>query len=490
MSGLIGAPTTQGEGFALASIGGQLGSPLTQLLMCEEIVPGSSPGYELCKTIYSYHPLGSILADAPITLAQSQKRVISVPVLGERRIVEQFEKTWDKISKIGATVVIHNLMKTARIYGIASIAVGEINKDPSTPLEIDKIAEADLFFNVLDPLNTAGSLVLNQDPNSPDFLKQSYIFVNGQKWHPSRTLAMLNEQPLYIEWTNSAFGFVGRSVYQRALYPLKTFLQTMITDHMVTQKAGLLVAKMEAPGSFIDNVMQSMFGWKRGAIKSGVTGQVVSIGVSEDVQTLNMQNLEGAAKFARDNCLKNIASAAGMPASIVNNETLAEGFGEGTEDAKQKAQYLNYVRESMKPAYDFMDKIVQRKAWTQEFYASLQQEYKEYRRIPYETAVHDWTKSFMPSWPNLLIEPDSERIKTDETRFKSVVAMVEIMGPMLDPENRARLVSWAADNANEREELFSSKLIINEQTLESYAKENAANSLQEPREPMAFESEE
>lgn len=492
MSGSIGSPVGGNQGFASISAGGDLGPQLSQMLLADSIQPGSAPGYELCKTIYSYHPLGAKLADAPVTLAQSQRREIEIPVLGERLLIEQFERVWDNISRVGASVVLHNLLKTARIYGISALAVGELGRDPTAPLDIDALADADLYFNVLDPLNTAGSLVLNQDPNAPDFLKPTYISANGQKYHPSRTCVMMNEQPIYIEWTSSAFGFVGRSVYQRALYPLKTYLQSMITDQMVTQKAGLLVAKMESPGSIIDNIMQSMFAWKRGSLKSGTTGQVLSIGTTEDVATLNMQGLKDAAEFARNNMLKNIATSANMPASMVNNETLAEGFGEGSEDAKQIARYIDYVRIEAKPAYDFMDRVVQRRAWSPAFYETMRAAYPEYRRKPYETAYLEWVQAFVSRWPNLLIEPDSEKVKVDEIRFKSVVAMVEIMGPMLDPENKAKLISWAADNANEREELFASKLDIDEDSLRAFAVKQAETMQQQaeaPRQPMAFESE-
>jgi len=472
-------------GFSYLGVDGDPDSPLVQMLMAPAIVPGTAPGYQLCKTIRSYHPLGAILAEAPVTLAQSQPREISVGVLGEARIVEQFQNTWDKISKVGATVVIHNLLSTSRTYGIGSLVVGERGKDPNTPLDINRIAEADLFFNVLDPLNTAGSLVLNQDPNSPDFLKPKGIFVNGKPYHPSRTFVKMHEQPLYIEWSASAFGFVGRSIYQRALYPLKTFLQTMITDQMVTQKAGLLVAKMQTPGSFIDNVMQSMFGWKRGAIKTGVTGQVLQIGVEEEIETLNMMNLDKAAEFARNNVLKNIASAAGMPASIVNNETLTEGFGEGTEDAKKEARYLNYVREDAQPAYDFMDRIVMRKAWTPEFYEALKADYPEYKKVEFETAIHDWMRAFKATWPNLLTEPDSEKSKTADVKLKAVVAVVETVAPELDPENKANLIEWVADNVNEAEELFAGKLNLDMDKLRTFLKENREAQMVAPQEQEA-----
>lgn len=472
--------------FASLTVASNIGPALSELLLADSIQPGSPPGYELCKTIYAYHPLGAKLADGPITMAQSQRRAIEVPVLGEDRIVRQFERTWDKVSGVGGSVVVHNLMKTARIYGISAIAVGERDGDPSEPIDLAALADADPYFNVLDPLNTAGSLVLNQDPNAPDFLKPTYIRVNGQKYHPSRVCVIFNEQPVYIEWTTSAFGFVGRSVYQRCLFPLKTYLQSMITDQMVTQKAGLLIAKMEQPGSVIDNVMRAMFSWKRSHLKSGVTGQVLGIGVTEAVETLNMQNMEGATRFARDNMLKNIATAANMPAAMVNNETLASGFGEGSEDAKQIARYIDYVRVEMQPAYNFMDRIVRRMAWTPQFYETLKKDYADYRSVPFETAFLDWSDAFSATWPNLLVEPDSEKVKVDDVRFKSAVALGEITLPYLDPENRARMLTWMADNANAREELFASKLDIDEDALRSYTPQAAPES---PRMPLAFESE-
>ena len=176
------------QDFSQASLAAQngVGTPLARLMLAEAIEPGAAPGYELCKLIYSYHPLGAIIAEAPITRAQSKARELSCNVLGEKRIIAQFEQTWEQISKVGATVVLHNICKTSRMYGISSLAVGDERKNPSTPLDINTIAVSDLFFNVLDPLNTAGSLVLDQDPNSPDFLKPKGIFVNGVPYHRSR----------------------------------------------------------------------------------------------------------------------------------------------------------------------------------------------------------------------------------------------------------------------------------------------------------------
>ena len=120
----------QNDGPAALAVGGSaIGSQLTQLLQAQEIVPGSDVGYQLCKVILLYHPLGKILARAPITRAQTKPRELACSVLGEKRILEQYQNTWNTIGGKGATVLLHNLCSLARTYGIATIGVGERGKD-------------------------------------------------------------------------------------------------------------------------------------------------------------------------------------------------------------------------------------------------------------------------------------------------------------------------------------------------------------------------
>ena len=261
MSGTQSANTVEGgNGFTELGLNISAGSSLMRLLAAEDIVPGSIASYQLCKDIYTYHILGAKMAEAPINMAQSQEREITIPGGPEERLVEAFKKEWKATgttaganTAIGADVIIHNVMRTARIYGIASLAVVAKGEDASKPFDLNNASDQSLQYNVLDPLNTAGSLVLNQDPNSPDFQKPIAVRAGNTTYHPSRTVVLMNEQPIYIEFTASAFGFVGRSVYQRALFPMRTLLQSLITDQYVTQKVGLLIAKMVTPGPVINN---------------------------------------------------------------------------------------------------------------------------------------------------------------------------------------------------------------------------------------------
>lgn len=486
-----------------AVIGSSVGSPLMRLLLSDSIEPGTTPGYQLCKLIYTTHPMGAVLAEAPSKRAQSKERMISIAVPGEQNLIRRYWDTWRTIggyngtTTIGATQIIHSLHTQSRIYGIASLGVGQRGVDTKDALDLS--LKKDLYFNVFDPLNTAGSLVLNQDPNADDYQKPRQISVNGQAWHVSRTPIKMNEQPLYIEWSNSSFGFSGRSVYQRALFPLKSFVQTMITNDMVTKKAGLLIAKKESPGAFIDKIMLQMANWQRGKLKSGQVGQVMTIGVTEAIETLNMQNLDGAFGMARTNVIKDIATAVGMPASIIAQETLTEGFGEGTEDAKKEAAYLNDVRKELDPDYAFMDKIVQRTAWDEPFFESQKNLFPDYYgKMEYVEAIHLWSEKFEATWPNLIEEPDSEKAKNADVQFKAAIAMYQVMSPDLDPKNKATAIMWLAENANERKELFASQLDLDPTSLSEYLEdqqeqaEEMAEAAQEeggdkePKEPKPF----
>ena len=243
---------------AYINVGSGMGTALQEMLLAADIQPGGDPSYQLCKTIYAYHPLGGKMADAPIEMAQSQKREISVSRGPEELIREAFEDEW---KRLGCDGLLFAVASQSRVYGVASLAVLAKDVASDVPLPAEDLSKLELSFSVFDPLNTAGSLVLNQDPNSMDFQKYQGISVAGTKYPRSRCVVLMHERPLYIQWSSSAFGFSGRSVYQRALFPLKSYVRCMDTDNMVVTKAGMIIAKIRSPGSIINN----------GSVNGGVT---------------------------------------------------------------------------------------------------------------------------------------------------------------------------------------------------------------------------
>ena len=446
--------------------GPTLGDSLQALLSAPDIEPGDKPSYELCKKIYTAHPLGAKLAEKPIQLAQSKPRVVTVAKAPEERVAKAFLDQWERD---GADKHLANLHRLKRVYGVAAIALLTEGKAPDTEIDYEKLWKDTIAFNVYDPLNVAGSLTGNLQPNSPGFLKTQGIAVNGVPYHRSRSCIALNEEPIYLEWTASAFGYVGRSVYQRSLYPLKSFLETMRTDALVARKAGVLVAMMKQAGSIIDNVMDSLFARKRQVVKDAETGNVIGIGCEEKIESLNLQNVNGAMKESRSNILENIAAGSGMPAILVTQETFSAEFHEGDQDAAAVADYIKHEQEEMKPSYDWMDNIIQHRAWNPEFYTTIQADFpEEYGGVDYKTAYYRWVNSFSAPWPSLLTEPESETVRVEEVKLKALIAAVQVAAPAFGPINKANLFMWFADELNEHSGLFSTPLLLDAEELETY----------------------
>jgi hypothetical protein len=439
-----------------ATAGTTPGNALQELLVAPDIVPGDVVSYQTCKEIYLYHPLGSRIVEGPISLALSQKREIKVPDSPGELCADAFRDEW---KLIGGDFLIHNIITLSRIYGIASIALIVDGLKSNDPINYWDLPEQNISFNVLDPLNTAGSLVLNQNPNAMDFLKYSQIAVSGFAYHPSRTVTVTNEKPIYLGYTTSAFGFVGRSAYQRAFYPLKSYIKSLIADDLVETKVGVLVAKTKQPGNFVDNIMSYAMAFKRAIVKEAETGNVINITPDEEIESLNMQNLEGPHVLARRNILENIANAVDMPVKLLTQESFAEGFGEGSEDAKAVARYMDRLRETMDPVYRFLDRIVMHRAWNEDFYKMLKRKFPaKYDTTTYKAAFYDWMNSFQAIWPSYLREPDSDQVKVDDTKMKAAISIYQILEFDFDPENKARLVQWMADAITNNKLLYSSPL--------------------------------
>ncbi|HAH1466601.1 DUF1073 domain-containing protein [Escherichia coli] len=446
---------------------GSCSPELITLLDSDDIQPGMSAGYQTCKTIYLFHPLGGKMVDRPIKMAMNESRTVHISqAYGiEQRLREAFEREW---KALGADKHIANAARISRIYGVSAIAMLVDNQEPSSAVDYRTLYKHNVTFNILDPLNTAGSIVLNQDPNAQDFQKVDGIRVAGKPYHKSRCVVQQNEDPIYLAYNSAAFGFTGRSVYQRALFPLKSFIQTMRTDDMVSVKGGLLVTKIQGPSSVVNNMMQKLSGIKRMMLKRGKTGEVLQIGANDSIESIDLSNLEKPLDSSRNHILENIAAAADMPAIILNSETFAQGFGEGTEDARSVAVYIDNIREWLEPLYDYFIRICQYRAWSIEFFNSLRADFPELKNT-YSLYFSSWINNFEYRWPSSLKEPESEKVKVDEIRFKAIVSMLEVLLPQVntDDENRALLIEWAQTNANANESLFPQRLDLDIDSLKA-----------------------
>lgn len=451
---------------------------------------GSTLSYQLCKEIYLKHPLGSKLIDLPIDKALMTKREILIQD-APPEVIKQFNDTW-KALKVNRAVEM--AVRNSRIYGTGAIAIVFKDKEvkPIVNMDWQLCQQKEFTFNVLDPLNTSGTGVLTQNPNDYDFQEIRGVMVSGLDYHHSRTFQVVNECPVYLSWTASAFGFTGRSVYSRAIFPLKSFINTMISDDMVAQKAGVLVIKTKKNGSIIDNMMQKVGAIKRSWLKTASSGNVLEIGIEDSIETLNLQNIDGAMNAARKNILENIASADKMPAKLLLAETFATGFGEGSEDAKMIAAYLDNFREKHATLYEWLDHVVRKTAWTPEFYATIQAQYPaQYDNVPYAVAIKSWCDNFSYEWESLIKEPESEAVKVEETKFKACNDLMAAVFDKLDPKNQVAFLRFAEANLNESQKLFPNKLELDFDSYEQHQQEQQAQAeqqqammQQQPEQPM------
>lgn len=447
-------------------IDSNLSSELMDILGAEEIQPGSDAGYEVCKLLWQFHPLGGKLVEKPITMALSKPRIYNVDTDPDERVIRQFK---DVMERMGINDKVRNLFFLSRCYGASSVGVGTDETANSEPLPGFGLKEEDVFINVWDPLNTAGSMVTDQDANSRKFQQANKTLqVSGKKWHPSRTAKVFNGTPIYLHYQNSAFGFTGRSVFQRVLYPMKSYVGTMVTNNLVSRKAGVLVAKVAQNGSVASGIMAAATGKKREIVKIAENEGVISIGQNDDIESLNLQNIDGALTAARDNIISDIASGSDVPAILIKEEALSNGFGEGTQDAKAISQYIDSVRQSIEPVMDFFENIVQYIAWSEEFYDSMKIDFPEVITEDYKTTFFQWRREFRAEWQELVEESPDKRRESDSKVVQQAIALFTAVSPQVDPVNRANLADWLSSVANNTKTYGDIPLIIDMDTLSAY----------------------
>ncbi|MFW0766703.1 anti-CBASS protein Acb1 family protein [Trabulsiella odontotermitis] len=443
-----------------------ISSELTKILESEGIQPGTDVSYELCKLLWQFHPLGGKLVEKPIEMAMCKPRQYNVDTDPDDRVITQFRDTWERM---GINAKIKNFFFVSRAYGAAAIGVGTLGTSCASPLPDFGLQEDDIYINVWDPLNAAGSMVTDQNPNSPFFqMPKKTLKINGKNWHPSRTLKVFNGTPIYLEYQNSAFGFTGRSVFQRVLFPLKSYIGTMESNDLVSQKAGVLVAKIEQKGSVVSGLMGMAAKAKRGIVKIARNGGVISITPQEDIESLNLQNIDKALNAARDNIISDIATGSDVPAILLKEEAFSKGWSEGSEDSKAISQYIDGVRQTIEPVMDFCEKLVMYVAWNEDFFNALKNDYPSIIEGDYQTTFRQWKREFTATWQELIDESPDKRRESDSKVVREAAGMYAMVAPQLDPENRAMLADWLSKVTNATETYGDSPIIIDMEALREY----------------------
>ncbi len=455
------------------SIGTPFNASLQGIMDADDVAPGTDVGYETCKALWQYHPLGGKIVEKPITLAQTDGQTITVAGVAEDEIVEAFHNEWK--GPTDYTAKARDVMHIARAYGGGALVFGfpDLPTDQALGDWFELQTRPGLYFNLFDPLNLVGSTITNQNPNAPDFQKpQPEITAAGQPYHPSRSITVFNGTPIYLAWQSSSFSYSGRSVFQRALFSLKTYLQVMKTTDMASVKAGLLVAKTKQNTSIVDRMVEKFGAVKRAFLKEAKTGQVLQVGENDTVESLNLQNLDGTIKITREHNIADISAETDVPAILLKDEAYAQGFSDGEQDMMNVVQFINHVRGQMGGVYDYLNRICCYRAWTPALFETLQAKYpdalggKDYKAWFFECRAR-----FKATWPSLIQEPEGEKTERNAKKLKAIADLFKVLNPGIDPANGAKLRQWIVDAVNGMPELFDNIMDFDPMEFESWAQE-------------------
>jgi hypothetical protein len=230
---------------------------------------------------------------------------------------------------------------------------------------------------------------------------------------------------------------------------LAAFLVSMEVDALVLKKSGVLVAKTKPVGAAANRASHWWQRKKASDVKRSLNGNVLAIETDEDISTLNMANTADAMTTARNNVISNIATALDAPAVILQNDVLTNGFGEGKEDSKVIANFVERYRNEIEHIFEFMIPRIQELAWTEEWYASFVMANPSYASISFQSATNHWRNNFEYKWPNYLTEPDKEKREGQERIFNAYKTLYEtLQAGVQNPETRRALAQSIVDLTN------------------------------------------
>ncbi|MFZ4220811.1 hypothetical protein ACEV6Q_23535, partial [Enterobacter ludwigii] len=203
-------------------------------------------------------------------------------------------------------------------------------------------------------------------------------------------------------------------------------------------------------------------------IKISENGGVVSIGVGEDVESLNLQNIDKTLDTVRNNIISDIATGCDVPAALLKDEAFAVGWSDGAEDSKAVSQYIDGIRQGIDPVISFFERIVQYIAWDEDFYNALKAEFPDIITEDYQTTFYRWRREFTASWVELVAPPQNEEQEAESKVVQQAVAVFVSLVKEVDPKNRAKVADWLANILNNTTAFGDSPLILDMDSLSAY----------------------
>ncbi len=178
----------------------------------------------------------------------------------------------------------------------------------------------------------------------------------------------------------------GAAFGQRALHPLKSFIQPC-ADDMVTIKAGVRWWRSSnRPALIVNNMMQKMSGIKRWMLKRG-NGDVLQVGNTTKFESLDMQNPKIAWIPPAITFWRILRRRQTCPRSLLQRRRLRADLAKVPRVQKAVAQYINDIAQDLQPLqYDFCSHRSVTSAWSPESFRGAEKRFAGIQKHQLEAA--------------------------------------------------------------------------------------------------------
>lgn len=298
-----------------------------------------SLSYKDCQNLYSYIPLAKRIVNLPIKIAINNMNI----KWGSEDEYKDEEGLKDIDINYVKTLCTDYISKV-RLYGYSVLLplVGP-EDNASKPLMKSEIYDKEIRYNILDPLNM--TVTIDNNPASYNFKRITSMRVNnGPFIHTNRALALNNRlNNLYLQYNNASYNYVGLSELQ-SCYCLMNVIATAITSMERQLMHSSLMVVEEEKGS--TNVNTQSMTAQADLLSQVKQDSVVLLRNGLKLNQFQLSNFDTITNSI-DSINKLISMTTDIPSVLFTDESLGNGFSEGSSDGQIVEMYLTDIRNSL-----------------------------------------------------------------------------------------------------------------------------------------------
>lgn len=326
--------------------GGQLNKP------AETIIKSTKSGdleselfrtlsYIDCQNLYSFIPLAKRIINLPIKIAMNNIN-ISFGKDNKYKDIEELNNIDINYVKTLCTEYISKV----RLYGYSILLPIISDKDDiSKVLMKDQLYGTDIRYNILDPLNV--TVDIDRDPSSYSYKKITNIRISQGKMkqvYSKRVLALqnnLNNQ--YLQYNRASYNYIGLSELQVA-FPLINLLTSTLTS-MERQLLHSSIMVLEQDSSTTNINTQALVN-QSASLNDTKQDSVIILNNGLKLNQFQLQNMDSISNVIT-NINKLISLSIDIPTALFCDESVSNGFGDGSNESRIVEMYLSDIRNSL-----------------------------------------------------------------------------------------------------------------------------------------------